>query len=205
MSWVLEMTTNRNLLVVFLFFVTGCTTSYNFSVSLGNVTPLTEKIPISVAIVLSSDFCSYSYSSTHQGNTNIFYIGKTFCDYSETMAQQIFSRVTVFSNKKEPIEQNVDAIITPKIVDSSVFYRTGAIPVKVNSIIVIEWTVTDKRGEILHIAAIEGNGLDERTFGGATVRYQNSMQKALDDLFNKTYSEFVSSTQIRQFATNLRP
>jgi len=204
------MKTNKKLMMVSLlcsivFGLEGCTTSYNFTVPPNNKIALAEKIPISVGIVLSSDFCSYSYSSTHQGNTNIFYIGKTLCDYTKKIAQQIFSQMIVISDIKDATGQTIDAIITPKVVDSSVFYRTGAIPAKVNSIIVMEWVVKDKNGEILYITTIEGNGLDERTFGGATIRYQTSMQKALDDLFNKTYTEFISSSEIRQFANSLRP
>ena len=92
---------------------------------------------------------------------------------------------------------NIDLIIAPKLVDLSFFWHPG-FPVTVKTVIITEWQITDPNGELVAVKSIQGNGLDNRTFGFINARIQQSYQAAFDDLFNKLYTYLASSPEIKQ-------
>ena len=125
---------------------------------------------------------------------------------SKNLARGVFSNVDVAENGV--FKKTVDVIIKPKISNVTVFYRTGVIPAKVDSVILLEWNITDRDGNILYTNTTQGDGVDQRTYGMADVRYRASMQMALDDLFHKSYREMLASPELRHVAdkvSHMRP
>ena len=152
-----------------------------------------------MALFLTSDYCNYIYKTTANGETWNFKLGPTLCDYSKTIIQDTFSQSSVVMEKDNIEEVKIDLVITPRVVDSSVYFRPG-IPAKAISLVVVEWVIKDKNGDIIYMTTNEGNGLDDRTFARHTNKLQASVQSALDDLFDKSYNEFIASHELRQFA-----
>jgi len=178
----------------------GCTRNFIFEVPSSAQANHSNKIPSAVALFLSSDYCDYSYKTTANGETWIFNLGPTLCDYSKTIIQQAFTRSLVVMEKNNIDKDKIDLIITPKVVDTSVYFRPG-IPAKAISMIVVEWVIVDKNGEIVYMTSNEGNGLYAKVFGARHTTYlQESVQMALNDLFNKSYNEFISSQELLRFA-----
>jgi hypothetical protein len=181
----------------------GCLTSqYNFIVKPPNADSTSKKINLSAGLQFSSEFCTYTHTSVHQGGKNIFKLGPTLCSYAKNVARDVFTSVAVAENGV--FKSNVDVIIKPKISNVTVFYRTGVIPAKVESVILLEWNITDRNGNILYSTTVQGDGIDQRKYGLADVRYQTSMQNALDDLFNKSYREMFASPELRHTADKIK-
>ena len=181
----------------------GCVTSqFNFVVKPLSTEPGSNKINLSAGLQLSPELCTYSHTSVHQGGENHFQLGHSLCGYAKSVVRDSFASMTVAENGA--FTAPVDVIIKPKVTNVTVFYRTGVIPAKVESVILMEWNITDRTGSILYTNTVQGDGIDQRKYGMADVRYQASMQNALDDLFNKSYREILASPELRHVADKIR-
>lgn len=177
----------------------GCTRNFTFEVPSNYQTNSSNKIPSSAALFLSSEYCNYIYKTTANGETWNFILGPTLCDYSKTIIQNTFSKSLVVMEKDNIDIGKIDLVVTPRVVDTSVYFRPG-IPAKAISLVVVEWSIKDRNGEIIYMTTNEGNGLEANVFGSHTTELQVSVQKALNALFNKSYKEFITSSELRQFA-----
>jgi len=177
----------------------GCTRNFTFEVPANYKDNTTNKIPSCAALSLSSDYCSYIYKTTSNGETWNFHLGPTLCDYSKAIIQDTFSQSLIVMEKDNIDKDKIDLFVTPRVVDASVYFRPG-IPAKAISLVVVEWVIRDKDGNIVYVTTNEGNGLEANVFGSHTTELQMSVQKALDDLFMKSYKEFITSSELRQFA-----
>jgi hypothetical protein len=162
-----------------------------------------EKIPVALALVLDSDVCEFEVSEKRQGNKRIFHIGPTICENARALFSLAFDRVVNVHNTGEVVATTTDAVAHLKIIEASVVSRSG-LPVVIDSIVVLEWSITDMDGRILYANTLKGMGQDARTFGGAKSRLRASMESCLSDLMQKLYEDLSASPAVRRIPKVLK-
>jgi hypothetical protein len=70
-------------------------------------------------------------------------------------------------------------------------------PVVIDSVVVLEWSITSPDGRVLYANTLKGIGRDARTFGGAKSRLRASMERCLNDLTQKLYEDLFASPVVR--------
>ena len=126
----------------------GCLTSqFNFAVKPTSTETAGRKLNLSAGLELSPEFCTYIHTSAHQGGKNVFRLGPTLCGYAKRIVMDSFATATVADNGV--FKNRVDVIVKPKVTNVTVFYRTGVIPAKVESVILLEWDITDRGYDVI--------------------------------------------------------
>ena len=195
---------NHRQISILIFFtiliLSGCT-HHKFSLNPVNTGSHSPAIPLKVELSLDPDLCNYTHVCYTRGglggperNTKrVLLFESTLCDYSEKIIKKVFSEGHIVSGAEK--RANVDFVITPRLVGISTQCIFG-FPVEVVSEISIEWKITDPNGKLVAIKEIKGTGRDIRLFGSLYPRFQQSLQAAIDDLFQRTYDYFISSSEI---------
>lgn len=185
------------LLVIVLF--AGCTTHLkNFNMNVPQTVD-GKKLPVVMALIFDDNTCQFKVVEKRQGNKRIFHIGPTICDNVSNLLPLVFENVVTVHNEDEASTVKADAIVKIEIIDASVVTRTR-MPLTIDSLIVLEMSITNLNGRMVYTNTIKGLGQDARTFGGATQRLQASMQRCLDDLMQKLYEDIRTSPIIRNIS-----
>lgn len=172
-------------LLIFLLFA-GCTSHLkNFDITSPQNAD-EKKIPVVMALIVDDDTCQFTVSEKRQGNNRIFHIGPTICDNVSKLLPLVFEKVIIVNNADEAAAKKADTIARIRIIEASVVTRRR-IPLTIDSLVVLELSVTDLDGRILYADTVKGAGQDARTFGGITPRLRASMQRCLNDLMQHLY------------------
>jgi hypothetical protein len=159
-------------------------------------------IPLKVELSLDPDLCNYTHVCYTIGNfgslvakntKRVLLFESILCDYSEKIIKKVFSEGHIVSGAEK--RATVDFVIKPTLVGIS----TQALPTspEVDSEISIEWEITDPNGKLVAIKKIKGTGQDISFWNfGTYSMFQRSLQAAIDDLFQRTYDYFISSSEI---------
>ena len=189
---------NYVLLSAFIFFA-GCTAHLKDFDITSPKTVDEKKIPVAMALIFDDDACQFTISEKRQGNKRIFHVGPTICDNVNKLMTLIFENVVIVDNADEAATIKADTIARIKIVEGSVVTRSR-MPLTIDSLVVLELSITNLDGRILYANTIKGVGQDARTFGGATSRLQASMQRCLNNLMQNLYEEIVTSPTVRNIS-----
>ena len=195
---------NLSMKWLFLFFVTilcGCSIHFdNFTIHKNWSTPV-SKVPANLVVIANENLCSFTVTEKRSGDKLIFHVGQTICENAQDVFSLAFRRVQVVRNSNDVVEKNADFMVYMKIIDASVVSRSG-IPVAIDSVVNLEWTLTDMDGKLLYVNTVNGVGQDVRTFGTLPTRQQASMEMCLNDLMRKLYEDMLTPA-VRQIANSL--
>jgi len=156
------------------------------------------KIQLDVALVLDSGLCNYTYVSKRQHAKRVFELGETLCANMKNMCTSLFRTVTVVKNKDKGMTGNVDAVIIPKVIDTSALVRPGA-PPDFEAAMIYECTMIDPDDHPIFVRTVKENKVlktySENSWG--TV-----MQTTVNAVFSSLGNEMVASPEIRKYVNN---
>lgn len=178
------------LMVLFISLLVGCTTHFtNFTVNKSWIQPK-AKLPINLAVIANEELCSYTVSEEEDGHTSIYHVGATICENIQNIFSLAFQSAQVMRDANSPAVKNADAIAYLKIIDASLVTRRSQMSA-VDSIVVLEWTITNRDGKILYANTLKGVGKDDRLFSR---RDQESMGMCLNDLLQKLNDDMLTQS-----------
>ena len=157
------------------------------------------KIPLDVALVMDSGLCNYTYISKRQHAKRVFELGETLCANMKDMCTSLFRKVTVVSNKDEGMTGNVDAVIIPKVIDTSALVRPGA-PPDFEATMIYECTMIDPNDHPIFVRTVKENKVLE-TYSGNS--WETVMQTTVDAVFSSLGNEMLASPEIRKYANKM--
>lgn len=119
-------------------------------------------------------------------------VGEPLADNTESLAKRLFESYK-HTNIRETHAGGFDAILEAKLL---YFNRTlgatsfgqGIIAIK------IEWTLTRPDGRLIWVETVSGH-----SSGTASVTTEHLLEKAIADLFQKSFDSFQSATAISKF------
>jgi hypothetical protein len=169
--------------------ITGCTTVHKDFAPFYPAQETADKIEAKAAIVLPDELCSLYYKPR---DFQEFLLGPIVCDNARNAARAAFTEPSFFSNENQAEMSKADiiGILRPGRVW---LYGIRKIPATVIANAYLSWEARSPDGQRLYGASVRGSGADQRTFGGAGVRYQSSMQKCMDDLTRNLFNQMVSA------------
>ena len=159
-----------------------------------------KKIPLDVKLVLDPVLCNYVYVSSRQGAKRAYELGDALCSSTKKLFATLFNNVTVVSSNNDNTEANFNAIVTPKVVDTSVLVRPGA-PPNFEATIIYECSMVDVNGRIIFLRTVKENNVLKQ-YGYDS--YGTVMQEAANELFIRLGNELVQSPEIKKFADSLK-
>jgi hypothetical protein len=157
------------------------------------------KIPLDVALVLDSGQCNYTYVSKRQHAKRVFELGETLCANMKGICTSLFRTVTVVRNKDEGMAVNVDAVIIPKVIDTSALVRPGA-PPDFEATMIYECTMIDPNDHPIFVRTVKGNKFLE-TYSENS--WGTVMQTTVDAVFSSLGNEMVASPELRKYANKM--
>jgi hypothetical protein len=158
-----------------------------------------SKIPLDVALVLDSQLCNYIYVSKRQHAKRVFELGETLCTNMKDMCTSLFRTVTVVSKKDEGLTGNVDAVIIPKVIDTSALVRPGA-PPDFEATMIYECTMIDPNDHPIFVRTVKENKVLE-TYSKNS--WGTVMQTTVDAVFSSLGNEVVGSPEIRKYVNKM--
>ena len=159
-----------------------------------------KKIPINVKLVLDSELCNYVYISKRQGAKRVFELGEALCSDTKNLFSTLFEIIHIVSKKDDYTEGHINAVVIPKVIDTSALVRPGA-PPNFEATIVYECTIEDENGRTIFVRTIKENKV-LKTFGYDA--HKTVMQETVDELFAKLENELVNSPEIKKFANSFK-
>lgn len=185
---------------VLILALSGCGISSISKVSLTPVTgyPHTEKINLKVQLMLTEEMCTalwhmnYDYDDGKEPSNYLsFPLGDDFCLNTRKIANILFTDVMEKRNSS-PVGE-IDAILTPQIL-TLIRNRPPTAGKEQTTTIIVEWSLKDKKGNIIWVDTITAQGK------AALVETQKQVQNLFNDLFHKSINAISSSVEIRRFS-----
>jgi hypothetical protein len=140
------------------------------------------------------------YVSKRQGAKRVYELGNALCSNTENLFTNLFKGVTVTSSMDDNSEGSFNAIVIPKVVDTSVLVRPGA-PPNFEAAIIYECSMVDARGHTIFVRTVKENKVLAQ-YGYDS--YKIVMQSAVDELFTKMGNEIMDSPEIKKLANSLK-
>ena len=154
------------------------------------------KIPLKVAVVLNPELCDYVYVSKRQGAKRVFEIGEALCTDIKYLSTAMFETATVVAGKAEGLAAHFDAVIIPRVIDTSVLVRPGA-PPDFEATMIYECTMIDLNDRPVFVRTIKENKVLE-TYKRDS--WKTVMQTTVDAVYSSLADEMVHSPEIRKYA-----
>jgi hypothetical protein len=161
--------------------------------------PVREKLPIRVTLELKKDLCGL-VKRLEGGCSPNYALGEAICAYSERVAGAAFAGFVRTDGASPGPVSETDAVLRPRLADISESGHTWSWS-KVEIVIVIEWAALDREGNTLWVKTVPGVGRGKQgtmfTCGG---NHRKITQAAVDDVFNQSLNELISSPELRRLA-----
>ena len=187
-------------IVAVILCLSGCTTTHHTFQQRGQNTPSDTRIPIKIALYLKPQICSYEHNFTFSSDKRVFELGPPLCGSIRTLCESTFAECSEVSDENNFSVSGAKYILVPTIVDVSVA-RKQVLPVLIESNITLEWILKDEGGNVVFATTINGLGRDDRLGGFNDIRYQSSMQMAIDDSFDKATAKIRRAPGIADLST----
>ena len=157
-----------------------------------------EKRNLDVELRLTDEFSNYTWEMKRMGDTFQMPLGQALCRNAEALCEALFDDVTVRRvTATEPSGLSAaDGALTPAV---SVVERAmgGWAFGKMTTVIGVEWTMTDRDGNLVWVQTIQGSGAANT--GNMFTHHGNARkqaERAIEDLFTKTYEAIAASPDI---------
>jgi hypothetical protein len=179
----------------------ACTTVLDHPVRVVDTYPPAQRIPINVALVLTEELRNAKLEDHVAGDTLIIPFGEHLARNSESMAQRLFSAVTVQKDLSGVTDQDVAAALIPRMVFVE---QSLGIWVWSDAMITmgLEWTLKDRQGAIVWIDTVKGTGttnMGNAFTGRARMRERAGL--VVDDVFRKSFDAIAGAQAIKDFAS----
>jgi len=165
-----------------------------------------RKIPIRVGLELPPDFCNYTYKFKGPeifSDCHIYPLGKVFCDGAEMVSKAAFTEVVVTSKGTSVSVQKIAGTLIPQFIKIDIAGGPTSFG-GFKAAIMIKWIFTDNSGKMVWVNTSRG---ESRITGGipftSEKRLSQSIEMAIDDLFQKSLESILSSYEIRRFAGSM--
>ncbi|MFH1349036.1 MAG: hypothetical protein ABIH58_05385 [Patescibacteria group bacterium] len=189
--------------IFILLSLVGCAFTHEVSINPVRELSRKEKIPLRITLQLSPELCAYTLTKNRMGDQHIFPLGGPLCKGSEIVARAACTEVFIISKDSVASEQKIDARLIPEIITVDYHMPQWAWEEQ-EAVIIVKWTLFDNAGKVLWIDTIQSKGSNKlgSTFSGLK-RNRETMQMAVDDLFQKSLESILSSQEIRRFAVSV--
>lgn len=180
--------------------LSGCTHIYDVpNINLSGIST-SNSYPLTVELFITNDFANAKWEKHSMGDTFLIPLGESFVNNSTSIAQSLFKKVIVTKEGKGSSNAQADCTLTPQVVSIDQA-EAGWATAKATITAIIEWTLTDKNGEIIWADTFEGQG--KGTVGNA-FSYERRLGERLttlqETLFRNSYHAMASSPEIKAFA-----
>ena len=187
----------KNIFLCTLFLlITGCGTMvYELETQPITDYPESEKIDLSVELIIPNELESYA----HESSAEQLPLGSILAENAINMSKTLFRQVVVTKNENRPPQSGVDAILIPKIV-SVAHTRPMAAYSDRKLTVIFQWLLKDIKGKTIWVDTIEGEGINN--LGTAFSLESNTHERVellMEDLFKKSYISISSSKEIKNF------
>jgi hypothetical protein len=157
-----------------------------------SATPALEKSPLTVALILTPEFCSTVNNKGHLR----FLIGKTACNQLEPALKGVFTSLQRVGDSSQA--SNARVVLEPKFTDVSVTDRAFTFS-KTDLVVVVEWTARDQSGKTLWVETAQGAA--SRGMGNNLTLRKNMdrlLREAVDQMVSQSVSKISSARQLLQ-------
>lgn len=198
------------ILAITLLLLSGCTSPvYNFPVNVHKEYPVKtkEKINISVGLIMSDEFRKAQIITKLVGGSETIVLGPFLEQNTEALVRELFTTVFVSKDPKTFLNKEIDAILTPRLTGVS---RNLVGAGKFQSLIAkLEWTLKDKKGNLVWIETVTGQG-DETVKYMPFTQEKEMRERAKKEvvlmnvqLFNNSFNAISESKEIKEFAKKI--
>jgi hypothetical protein len=153
-------------------------------------TQATELQAKSVAVVLTSEFCSTLKMGVAYGIKQQFPVGRLTCARLASSIEPPFSKIRTLAALPKPSEVQEDFVLVPKFIDINITFTSTAWG-KRQMIVLMEIQALDKTGNPIWIETIKGTG--EHKMGSAFGNVQKSADLLTDDAISDLLRNFEKS------------
>lgn len=183
------------LLLLFIM-LTSCAASVrNLNVEPVKSSTNTKKIPLKVKLVLNKEFRNFNPTMyyTGQGDVKVHFAEPLIVNTKYTVSE-IFETVVIDDNSQYTEHETYQGVLEPKVVLTS-WNRPKWANNDMESAIFLEWSFTDKAGNLIWVDTVKG-------FGSARIyKREESLNLAIRDLFTKSYERIYNAYEIRRFVS----
>jgi hypothetical protein len=187
-----------------LVFASGCKHTYKLNSGPITTWPEHEKRDASVGLVLTDDFCNYTYEKEMMGDRFIYPLGVPLANNAKATVERAFSQVSVErvgSAAGSGSAAAGDLIITPRVVGMTHGMSAWAFdPVDVS--IDVEWKVTDSAGQVVWIKTVRGAA---RHHQGNMYTHKSNAKKRIDkvmvNLFGNSLIALTTAPELAERAS----
>lgn len=202
-NWVLSM------ILAFVFIGCGCVFTHNLMLKQEAVAtyPSQDKIDMHVELRLPLELLDYIWKyrldDTTSGNNYRVALGNIISEKAENLTKYVFRDVSITRDDVTPaVRSNADVFLTINIdyIRVNASNEVESFPIRsVPVALGLEWTLKNRRNEIIWIETIEGVGL---TVKGILTHEKiiAAAKKCIDDLFRTSFDSIMTSSEIRKFA-----
>jgi hypothetical protein len=191
-------------LLFLLICFTGCSHALKFS----NIKPVSypeiDKLNMRVGLKLTAELLSSEWKwGGGLSDRFILPLGETMSMNAQSLADSLFSSVTIIQDSSASSGEKVDALLTPRVVSVE-----ASLPISgsqdANTTIILEWTLTDMNGNLIWMKTFSERQSapfrgDAYTGGKNTKVLVNSIITAL---FMKSFQAMSTSKEIRDYANS---
>lgn len=174
-----------------LLLLTGCVIPRHFEAKPLSVEQDTSKIPLSVDLVLPEEFCNYKFEQWRGGDWRIFYLGAALCEYAEDAASRVFSSISISHGDKDQPAGEVDATLTPRVINVELMFPPTIFQEN-EVIIIVGWSLVGRKGRTIWAAEVQGNVRNKKL--------KRVFDDAMREVFEQSVRDMISARTIREYA-----
>lgn len=156
---------------------------------------------MTVALHFTEELCNATWEKHTLGDHYILPIGNALCINAEAVARTVFTAVKIVRDKVASPVPDVDAVLIPSLAVIERDRPASVFSTQTTSIL-FNWSLNDKRGEPIWVTTILGEGKGPMGHPISKDSGREQVEKALNDVFQKSLQEISSSRAIREFAAN---
>ncbi len=185
--------------IIIILSVSGCTHMYNQPLHQINLSPINEKVDLSIGLVITNEFRNAKWEKkSSMGETWTLPVGENLVYHTERLIKRVFTH-SVNLGESENSKQNtkIKYVLKPKV--GFVKYSFGVTAFSdAKTSIGVEWNLSDISGKTAWVETVNGVGIGP---AGNIITGDEYMRKrlkmALQDLFEKTQKAMLSSRLLR--------
>jgi hypothetical protein len=160
--------------------------------------PTRGKLPIRVTLLLAEECCGLVKEISFLEKRKVA-LGEVLCGYAEEVARAAFADFIRRGEATRP-EAGTEAVLRLRFVDIS--WSSGMSAWSQQEVLIlIEWMVLDREGKTLWAQTIRGVARGKLgTLFSVSRRNRELLQAAVDDVFNQSLKQMISSPELRRLA-----
>jgi len=186
-----------NLFIIVIFMIGGCTHMYKQPLHEINLTPINDKINLSVGLIMTSEFRNAKWEKKSMGDTWILPIGENLVHHTVQLIKRVFTQSMILKEGVATQDTKVTYVMTPKVIFIEQAFGVSAFS-EAKTSISVEWKLAEVSGKAVWVESIKGVGTGKagNVFTGKE-HMKERFKMALQDLFEKSQNAMLSSRLLR--------